>query len=85
MSSKVEAQAAEIKYLKELIEAYRSMPDVKQMIDNLSSLSVPNVDKLREFAKMVNESKLSELCELVKKNTELAERAYAAAGYRRGF
>ena len=85
LSSKVEAQASEINYLKELLEAYRSMPDVKQMIDNLSSLSVPNVDKLREFAKMVNESKLSELCELVRKNTELAERAYAAAGYRRGF
>lgn len=85
LSSKVEAQASEIKYLKELLETYRSMPDVKQMIDNLSSLSVPNIDKFREFVNMVNESKISELCELVKKNTESVERAYSAAGYRGRF
>ena len=85
LSSKVEAQASEIKYLKELLETYRSMPDVKQMIDNLSSLSIPNVDKLREFAKMVNESKLSELSEMVLKNLEATERVAAAVSYRRGF
>lgn len=84
LASMIEVQKDEIKYLKELLETYRSMPDVKQMIDNLSSLSVPNVDKLRDFAKIVNESSISELCELVKKSTEATERAAYAIGYHRG-
>lgn len=85
LGSMIEIQKDEIKYLKELLETYRSMPDVKQMIDNLSSLSIPNIDKLREFAKMVNESKLTELSEMVLKNLEATERVANAVSYRRGF
>lgn len=75
LNSAIEVQKDEIKYLKQLIEAYRSMPDVKQMVDNLSSLSVPNIEKLRDFAQMVSENKLSELCDLIKQNNQTVERA----------
>lgn len=78
LASTVAVQKDEIKYLKQLLETYRSMPDVKQMIENLASLSVPNIDKLRDFAQMVSENKLSELCDLIKQNIQTTERALSS-------
>ena len=46
------------------------MPDVKNMIDNLSSLAVPHMDELKEFARLLSDSKITQLCdELSKTNS----------------
>jgi hypothetical protein len=50
------------------------MPDVKHMIDSLSSLAVPHMDELKEFAKMISDSKVAQLCdELSKTNNAMRE------------
>lgn len=52
---------AENKHLKELLATYRAMPDVKQMVESLSTLAVPHLSELKEFAKIISDSKLTEL------------------------
>ena len=67
LKSQVVIQQSENKYLKEVLDAYRSMPDVKNMIDNISSLAVPHIDELKEFAKMLSDSKIFTLCDNMSK------------------
>ena len=70
MKAQIEIQQAENKHLKELLDTYRAMPDVKNMIDNLSSLAVPHMDELKEFARLLSDSKITQLCdELSKTNS----------------
>lgn len=38
-----------IKYLEKAIKNYQQLPDLKNMIDNLSSLTTPNIDKLADI------------------------------------
>lgn len=63
LKSQVDIQKSENEHLKELLNTYRAMPDVKNMIDSLSSLAVPHMDELKEFAKMLSDSKISQLCD----------------------
>ena len=63
MKAQIEIQQAENKHLKELLDTYRAMPDVKNMIDNLSSLAVPHIDELKEFARLLSDSKITQLCD----------------------
>ena len=74
LKSQVDIQKSENEHLKELLNAYRAMPDVKNMIDSLSSLAVPHMDELKEFAKMLSDSKVAQLCdELSKTNIAMRE------------
>lgn len=68
LSAAVKVKEDEIKYLKHLIDTYRNMPHVKEMIENLSSLAVPNIDKLRDFIKTIDEGKMTELIKLLEEN-----------------
>lgn len=61
LKATAEIQAAENKYLRELLDTYRSMPDVKKMIESLSSIAVPNIAELREFSKTISESGVDKL------------------------
>ncbi|WP_304431014.1 hypothetical protein [Romboutsia ilealis] len=63
MKAQIEIQKSENKHLKDLLDAYRSMPDVKNMVDSLSSLAVPHLDELKTFSKMISDAKVSQLCE----------------------
>lgn len=63
MKAQIEIQKSENEHLKELLDAYRAMPDVKNMVDSLSSLAVPHLDELKAFSKMISDSKVSQLCE----------------------
>ena len=72
LKSQVDIQHSENEYLKELLNTYRAMPDVKNMIDGLSSLAVPHMDELKEFAKIISDTKIMKLCdELSKTNDEM--------------
>ena len=63
MKAQIEIQKSENEHLKELLDAYRAMPDVKNMVDSLSSLAVPHLDELKAFSKMISDAKVSQLCE----------------------
>ena len=63
LKAEVDIQKSENKHLKDLLDAYRSMPDVKNMVDSLSSLAVPHIDELKEFSKIISDSKVSQLCD----------------------
>lgn len=76
LSAEIDIQKAENKHLKELLDAYRNMLDVKNIIDNLSSLAVPHIDELKEFAKILNENKISQLCDSVSESNKIAYDLY---------
>ena len=59
-------QEEENKHLKKLLDTYRAMPDVKQMVDNLSGLAVPSIEELKKFiATIKDENQLSELTKVL--------------------
>lgn len=62
LKAQIEIQKSENEHLKELLNAYRAMPDVKNMVDSLSSLAVPHIDELKEFSKMLSDTNVSQLC-----------------------
>lgn len=70
LKSEIDIQKSENKHLKDLLDTYRAMPDVKNMIDNLSSLAVPHMGELKEFAKMLSDSKVAQLCDELSKTNE---------------
>lgn len=63
LKAQIDIQASENNHLKKLLDTYRAMPDVKNMIDGLSSLAVPHIEELKEFSKMLSDSKVSQLCD----------------------
>ena len=62
---KIELLELQLKDTKQLLEEYKALPDLKNMIDNLSSLTTPSIDKLVEVIEKTNvlddENKLSEI------------------------
>lgn len=50
-----------IKYLESTIEKYQQLPDLKNMIDNLSTLTTPSIDKLIEVMEKSNFNDFSNL------------------------
>lgn len=74
LEAEIELQKSENNYLKELLDTYRSMPDVKNMIDNLSSLAIPHIDELKNFAEIVSDSKVDKLYdELLTTNEQMKD------------
>ena len=70
LKAEVDIQKSENKHLKDLLDAYRSMPDVKNMVDSLSSLAVPHIDELKEFSKIISDSKVAQLCDTLSETNE---------------
>lgn len=68
---------AENAHLKKMLDAYRAMPDVQQMIQNMSSLAVPHIDELNAFAKTISDTKVSELCDELRKTQDMLQREVA--------
>lgn len=60
----------QLKDINKVLEEYRQMPDVKNMIDNLSSLTVPSLDKLTEI---ISKTNFSEVLEFSKKLEQMTE------------
>lgn len=74
LKSQIDVQQSENEHLTKLLDTYRAMPDVRNMIDNLSGLAVPHMEELKEFAKMISDSKVAQLCdELSKTNVLMRE------------
>jgi len=86
LKSQIDVQQSENEHLTKLLDTYRAMPDVRNMIDNMSSLAVPHMDELKEFAKMLSDSKVAKLCdELSKTNNVMREtNDYLNYQFRRG-
>lgn len=59
--SKNELLEDRVEYLEDAIEQYQNMPNLKNMIDNLSSLTTPSIDKLVEVMKSSNFDNLSSI------------------------
>lgn len=81
LKSQVDIQHSENEYLKELLNTYRAMPDVKNMIDGLSSLAVPHMDELKEFAKIISDTKIMKLCDELSKTNEEMQRTRDQISY----
>lgn len=62
LESELEVQRAENEHLKKLLDAYRSMPDVQNMVENLSKLAVPSIEELKTFAKTLSDTQIADLC-----------------------
>jgi len=57
------------------------MPDVRNMIENLSTLAVPHISELKEFAKIVADSKMTETHAELKKSVDMLQRIYDRLNY----
>lgn len=67
---KAKAQAelykVQLKDINALLEQYRQLPDLKNMIDNLSTLTTPSIDKLVELVKATDFKDVIALTETLK-------------------
>lgn len=52
---------SENEHLKKLLDAYRAMPDVNNMIKNLSNLAIPELDKIKELSIAFTGEKATEI------------------------
>lgn len=52
---------SENEHLKKLLDTYRAMPDVNNMITNLSQLAVPELDKIKDLASVFSGEKVTEI------------------------
>lgn len=74
LESELEIQKSENEHLKKLLDTYRAMPDVQNMVKNLSELAVPSIDELRKFAQILSETKVTDLCsKLAETNSKLSD------------
>lgn len=62
LESELEIQKAENEHLKKLLDAYRYMPDVQNMVETLSKLTVPSIEELKTFAKTLSDTQIADLC-----------------------
>lgn len=82
LKSELDIAKSENAHLKKLLDTYREIPDVKKMIDNLSGLTVPNIEELKEFSKIVNGNEMKGIIDEMRKtnlrlidtNDEIARR-----------
>lgn len=61
MKNKVELLEVQLEDTKKILEEYKALPDLKNMIDNLSTLTTPNLDKLVEVAEKMKATDINEL------------------------
>lgn len=83
--AELEIVKAENEHLKKMLDAYRAMPDVQRLVQNLSSLAIPHIDELNAFAKMVSETKVSELCDELRKTQDVVQKECSFLHHRRIF
>ena len=63
LKSEKEVMKAENAHLKALLDTYRAMPDVENMIKHLSQLAVPSIKELSAFASQLESSNIIALTE----------------------
>lgn len=82
LKSENEVQKSENEHLKKLLETYRNMPDVEQMIKNLSNLAVPSIDELKKFGEQIsNDETISNLISKLDKTYDILNQ-YLSGGHR---
>lgn len=69
----VKIKDSENEHLKKLLDTYRQMPDVENMIKHLSELAVPSIKELEDFANAINGSKIDELQQALTRTQEIIE------------
>lgn len=82
--NQIEMLEKRIKYLENLVENYQNMPDLKNMIDNLSELTTPSIESLTKVLKDCNfdnftkvEEKLTEMNYLLNELCHRGPRSYS--------
>lgn len=63
LKSEKKVMEAENAHLKALLDTYRAMPDVENMIKHLSQLAVPSIKELSAFASQLESSNITALVE----------------------
>lgn len=76
--SEIESLKKEVEYKNKLLKSYKELPDLKNMIDNLSTLTTPSLNKLAEILKDNSTADLTKLSEKIDRLTHVLE----AKGYR---
>ena len=61
LNALVKIKDSENEHLKKLLDTYRQMPDVENMIKHLSELAVPSIKEIEAFINTINGSKIEEL------------------------
>lgn len=61
LKSEIEVQKAENEHLKKLVDNYRAMPDIDNIIKKLSQLAVPSIDELTKFSNALASSDIAKL------------------------
>ena len=65
-----------IKYLEDLVGNYRNMPDLKNMIDNLSEITSPSIEKLAEVLKNSNFDNIAKVEDKIDKLSSMVNEIY---------
>lgn len=65
LKSEKKVMEAENAHLKALLDTYRAMPDVENMIKHLSQLAVPSIKELTAFASQLESSNITTLVEKI--------------------
>lgn len=65
LKSEKKVMEAESAHLKALLDTYRAMPDVENMIKHLSQLAVPSIKELTAFASQLESSNITTLVEKI--------------------
>lgn len=63
LKSEKKVMEAENAHLKALLDTYRAMPDVENMVKHLSELAVPSIKELSAFASQLESSNITALVE----------------------
>lgn len=81
LKAQIEIEHSENAPLKELLDTYRAMPDVKNMVESLSGLAIPGIDDLKALTKIISDAKLAEICESLRSTTESVQKLRVEMGY----
>ena len=80
--SEIESLQKEVEYKDKLLKSYKELPDLKSMIDNLSTLTTPSLDKLSEILKENSKVDLTKMTETLERIEERIERTRTEMHYR---
>jgi TolA-binding protein len=75
LNAELKVVKSEVEYLKKLLNTYQELPDVKRMIENLSSLAVPNLEEIKKLAEVLNNNKTSDVVGLLKDSNDKLDNA----------
>jgi chromosome segregation ATPase len=80
--NEIESLKKEVEYKDKLLKNYKELPDLKNMIDNLSTLSTPSIDKLAEIMKNSNAVDLTAISKKIERTEDMVEHIIQRFGHR---